>query len=215
MSDDTKKTEPTPTSEGGNVSQSGAGGEMPQDSKYNPQDLTEAQKIIEALQKRIAEREAERDEAKRAATTHEQRLAAIEAARKKKLEEDGNYAELLKAREAELETYRPKAERADVLEQMIRQSNERRIEQIPEGMRSIVPLDYPPEKLSAWLDASAGLLSKPSAPDIGAGAGASGSGSVSKVSDGDIRAARLASQFGWDIKPETLAKRRRESQSTD
>ena len=141
-------------------------------------------KLAEALQKRIAERD-------ETINTLKSRLDAIEAARKKQLENSGNYEQLLKEREAELESLRPSAERAKALEDAIRSDNDSRIEQVPEAKRTLIPSDYPPEKLKAWLTANWRMLTSDPAPnlDAGAGAGAAG-GSAVRLTDEQRQMAR-------------------------
>lgn len=103
--------------------------------------------------------------------------AAEDAARQReqaRLQEEGKWKELAQAREAELAKIAPYQERAQALEAMIRAGNETRIKAIPESMRGIVPTDYPPEKLSGWLDANWQLLQPKPAPNLDAGAGGGG-----------------------------------------
>lgn len=180
-------------------------------SKYNPSTLEDAQRIIEALTKRVAERDASIDEMKRTSTSLSQRLNDIENATKKRLEEEGNWAELARQRAAELEALKPYQERAQALESVIRASNEERVARVPEDMRALIPTDYPPEKLQAWLNANERRLSKAPAPQYDAGVGAAGgtgaAGGV-KVTDEDRVAAEIARSQGFDIKAEDIAKRR-------
>lgn len=184
--------------------------------KYNPASLDDAQKIIEALTKRVGEREATIDELKKSSGTLAERLAQIEQAQKKRLEEEGNWAELAKQRAAELDALKPYQERAQTLEGIIRQSNEERVKRIPEAVRPLVPVDYPPEKLQAWLNANEGRLMRPAAPDYNAGAGAGGSaGAGLTVTDQDRRLAEVAKGNGFDIKAEDIAKRRLEQQQAN
>ncbi len=77
-------------------------------------------------------------------------------------------AETEKKRSSELE---PKAARAEVLEKAIAEGNRQRVERIPEANRSLIPADYPPERLSAYLDANWERLVGKVAPNIDAGAG--------------------------------------------
>jgi len=147
-------------------------------SKYNPATVEDARKIIEALEKRVGERETTIEQLKASQSTLSERMAAIEAASRKKLEEQGNYQEVRAQLQAEIEALKPSAERAATLEQIIRESNEARIGRVPEAMRSMIPVDYAPERLQAWLNANEALLTKKPAPnyDAGAGAGSNGSG---------------------------------------
>lgn len=187
------------------------GGQQPQSggNKYNPSTLEDAQKIIEALNKRVAEREASLDEMKRTSTSLAQRLSDIEQAAKKRLEEEGNWAELARQRAAELDALKPYQERAKALEDVIRESNESRIARVPENMRPMIPTDYPPEKLQGWLNANERLLMQKPAPNFDAGVGgSSGSTGDIQVTDEDRRAAEIARSQGYNVKPEDIARRR-------
>lgn len=144
----------------------------PAGSKYNPATVEDARKIIDALEKRIGERETTIDELKKASASLSDQVHAIQEANKKRLEAEGNFAELKTALQAEIETLRPTAERARALEAIIRESNEARINRVPETMRALIPAEYPPERLQAWLNANENLLTKPPAPAFDAGAGA-------------------------------------------
>lgn len=168
------------------------GDESQADGKYNPTTLDDAQKIIEALVKRVAERDAKRTEAQARATDLEARLKALEDAQRQALEETGNHAELAKRYQTELEALKPRATRAEALEAVIRDSNEARLATIPEDVRGLVPTDYPPEKLQAWLNANASILTKPLAPRLDGGAGGSreASGEVVRLTDEQRRIAR-------------------------
>lgn len=182
--------------------------------KYNPASLEDAVKIIEALEKRLGERDSTIADLKKQHGSLAERLDAIDRANKKRLEEEGNWSEIAKQREAELAALSPYKERATALEQVIRESNEERIKRVPEDARPLIPLDYAPEKLQAWLNANEARLTKKPAPNYDAGAGGSGgnggSGTGAKVTDADRRAAELASMQGFTIKPEDIAKRRAE-----
>lgn len=140
--------------------------------KYNPASLEDAQKIIAALEKRLSEREDTITGLKSAQSTLAQQVQAIQDAQKKKLEEDGNYAELAKQRAAEIAALKPVADRAAALEAIIREGNEARVKALPETVRGLVPVDYAPERLQAWLNANETLLKKPPAANYDAGAGA-------------------------------------------
>lgn len=147
-------------------------------SKYNPKDLEEANKIIAALVKRVGERDGDAKKWQDAHVALETRIKAMEEANRQKLAKDGNHEELAQKYLTEVEQLRPLSERAKALESMIRTSNETRINSVPEAMRSIIPAEYAPEKLSAWLDANMGLLTKPPAANFNAGeGGGSGRGS--------------------------------------
>ena len=183
------------------------GDDQQSSSKYDPASVEDANKIIAALEKRIGEREATIDDLKGKMSSVSERVSAMDKAQKKKLEDEGNYRELVKQHEAEITTLKPYQERAQVLEEMIIASNKRRMETIPEDRRVLIPTDYAPEQLSAWLDKSTELLTKPLAGNIDAGAGGDGEKGV-RVTDSDRQQAAIASAQGYAIKPEDIANRR-------
>jgi len=194
-------------------------GEMPdeqprdgddQQSKYNPEDLDSARKIISALEKRLGERDETITGLKSQVSEFAERMSAIEQAQKTRLEEQGNYQELARKYQADLEAVRPVAERAQALEAIIRDSNEARVQRIPEQQRGLIPVDYPPERLQAWLNANEALLVRPPAPDYNAGAGANGESVPSKtLSDAERRMAKLIGVTDAEFLAE---KQRREKQ---
>lgn len=138
-----------------------------------------------------------------------ERLKAIEDAQTAQLQEQGNFKAIAERNAKTVAELTPYKDRTETLETMIRQSNESRIESIPEDMRGLVPMDYPPEKLSGWLDANLARLTKAKAPDLDHGAGG-GSGKDNKltVTDADRRAAEIAQAQGHKITAEDVAKRR-------
>jgi phage I-like protein len=151
---------------GGEASGDDAGG------KYEPSTIEDAQKIIGALTKRLEERDAKIAKLAERFDEADARMKAMEQAQRQRLEESGNYAEIAKRYQTELESLKPVAERAQSLEAIIRESNETRLAGIPETYRNLVPTDYAPEKLQAWLNANEPLLKRTPPPSLDAGAGA-------------------------------------------
>jgi hypothetical protein len=92
------------------------------------------------------------------------------------LVEQGKYKELYENAVKERDALKPHEERAQALEAKIRATNEARIKRIPEAMRSVIPADYTPDKLSEWLDANEALLTKPSSSPLDGGKGGDGGG---------------------------------------
>lgn len=109
----------------------------------------------EAADRRIALRKAEEDKARMEAAT---------------LAEQGKWKELAEKRAQELDALKPASERVTALEARISATNDARIKQIPEALRTVIPSDYTPEKLSEWLDANLSKLTVSSAPNTDAGA---------------------------------------------
>lgn len=157
---------PDETTQGGDPQN----GQESNGTQYNPADLDEARKIITALEKRIGERDAELTGLKDTTTRLSEQMQTLQDAQKKRLEQSGNFEEIAKQRQAEIEALSPYKDRASALEGVIRENNEKLIQGIPENMRGIVPTDYPPEKLNVWLTNNRAMLTKPPAPDYDAGA---------------------------------------------
>jgi hypothetical protein len=141
-----------------------------------PTTLEGWQKLAEAREKRIKERDDEVKSLKAQYTGANQRLTAIEQAQQERLAKQGDFETLAQQRAAEVESLKPFAQRTSELEAVIREDNEAIIKSIPEQMRSIIPTDYPPEKLKRWLTTNMTLLSKQPAPNYDAGAGVGGGG---------------------------------------
>jgi len=144
------------------------------EGKYNPDTVEDAKKIIAALEKRLGERDATIEQLKTSQATLGQQIEAIQEANRKKLEEQGNFSEVRTQLMAQIESLKPTAERAAALEKIIRDSNEAIIKNVPEAYRGMIPTEYAPEKLQAWLHANMSVLSKQPAPNFDAGAGAGG-----------------------------------------
>ena len=115
------------------------------------------------------------------------RLTGEAALRRKEKElalaETGNWERLAKEREtenlrlqAEVDALMPHKERVDALIAETEARNERRIAQIPDVNRTLVPDFATPEQTSAFLDTNWNLLTASTAPNIDAGAGGGGGG---------------------------------------
>jgi hypothetical protein len=141
------------------------------EGKYNPDSLEDARKIINALEKRVAERDEKLNGYQDQVKSVQERLAAMEAAQRQQLEKSGNFEELARQRASEIENLKPLAEKAQTLEGIIRESNEARVQQIPEAMRGLIPTDYSPAQLQGWLNANQKLLTQTPPPSFDAGAG--------------------------------------------
>lgn len=136
----------------------------------------DAQEYVRTLQTQLNDVNSESKARRLKIYEMEKRLRAIEQGNQQQLAEQGNYkaiADQHAAKIAELEPYKTRAESLEIL---FRESNDRRVKALPEDKRGLVPLDYPPEKLSTWLDMNFEHLIKKPAPSTDAGAGGSGSG---------------------------------------
>lgn len=140
-----------------------------------------AQKLVKDLRSEAAANRVAKREAEEAARQREQA----------RLAEEGKWKELAEQRAQALNEIEPYKERATTLEALIRDSNARRLEQVREDMRGLIPTDYAPEKLSSWLEANwQNLISRP-APSTDAGAGAVGSGNAVRLTEEQKRQAKL------------------------
>lgn len=103
---------------------------------------------------------------------------AADAAEQERLRQQGQYQTLAEQEKKRADELAPKAARAEALEKMITDSNTARINQVPEAKRSMIPVKYPPELLSSWLDENWSLLTVTPAPELdnGAGGGSGGNG---------------------------------------
>ena len=105
--------------------------------------------------------------------------AAATAAEQERLRKQGEFQQLFEAEKQKTGELAGKAARAEQLDKVITESNTRRIAQLPEAMRTLVPTALPPEQVASYLDANWTLLQGAAAPDTDAGAGA-GAGSGKK-----------------------------------
>jgi len=111
-----------------------------------------------------------------------------------RLKGSGDWKQLAENAQKELSRVKPYEERATALDGIIRASNDALIAKLPEHLRTAVPLDYPPEKLHAWLEATVPILTKPQAPDLNQGAGGTGAGKTTPQLSEDEK--RIAKAFG-------------------
>jgi len=96
-----------------------------------------------------------------------------EEAETARLTEEGKFKDLYEQAKQEAESLRQDAERAGQLLQAIADGNQRRIDQLPDEMKKLVPEYDDPAKTQAWLDANLHILTggKPPAPSLDGGAG--------------------------------------------
>jgi hypothetical protein len=150
-----------------------------------------------------------RDEAAERRVALKKQAEAASAAEQARLAEQGKYKELAEAREKELNATKPYQERAQTLEKLITENNQRIIQQIPEQMRTLVP-QLPPEQLAGWLTANQALLTRRPAPDTDAGAGQGGSGGGANALTDDEKAE--ADKYG--VSHEAFAKAKARAKNT-
>jgi DNA repair exonuclease SbcCD ATPase subunit len=98
--------------------------------------------------------------------------AAEEAARRaeeNRLAEQQKWQELADLRQKELDQYKPRAERVEALESVVRETIQARISALPEQWRDAVPEFEDPAKTLKWLDANASKFAVPRPPSTDAG----------------------------------------------
>lgn len=108
----------------------------------------------EAKQRRLDADAADRDRQK------------AEAAR---LETDQKWEQAAQTYKKQLDDLQPKAARLAEMEQVLKDSAQKRIDALPKQWRGLVPEYDDPAKTLAWLDANAATLTLPAVPPMGAG----------------------------------------------
>lgn len=130
----------------------------------------------------------------------------------KLLAEQGEYKKLYETLAADHGKVVEAAKERDAYKSAFEASLQKRIADIPEGMRSLVPTGYTPLQLSQWLDDNAALLAGRRAPNLDPGAGGSGSGGSGtpvQLTPDDLELARR-----FNMTPEAWAKRKAEIERT-
>ena len=145
-----------------------------------------------------AELEAARKEAAKYRTQLRQTEKEATAAEAKRLAEQGEYKSLYESVKAKADAADALQERLDAITAQAQAANERRINAIPEHMRSLVPEYDDALKLAAWLDANAAVFSRPTPPPLDGRAG--GNGTPAMVTDDEVNeyAAR------WGLNPQHI-----------
>ena len=130
----------------------------------------EARKIFEETQSGLLSALQKEREAAEQAT---KRIAAMEKVQReaetKRLKESDDYKGLYEKAQAELSEVKPKADRADSMEQALKEDLEAQIAAIPEDRRSLIPTELPVDAQLKWISRNRPILSKAQPMDIGAG----------------------------------------------
>lgn len=151
------------------------------------------------------------DEALARVRSAEEALAKFQidaqAAEQERLKKQGEWQQIADNALKENEALKSFRQRTEMLEGTIKSANEALIAQVPETMRKLIPVDYPPERLQVWLNDNWRMLTVPPAPSIDAGAGA---GSGAKPINLTPEQQQMARQMG--LSPEQYAKRLAEIQ---
>ena len=145
-----------------------------------------------------AELEAARKEAAKYRTQLRNTERQATEAEAKRLAEQGEYRTLYESVKAKADAADALQERLDAITAQAQAANERRINAIPEHMRTLVPEYDDALKLAAWLDANAAVFSRPAPPPLDGRAG--GNGTPATVTDDEVNeyAAR------WGLNPQHI-----------
>ena len=143
-----------------------------------------------------AELEAARKEAASYRTKLRQTEKQATDAEAKRLAEQGEYRTLYESVKAKADAADALQERLDALMTQAQAANERRINAIPEHMRTLVPEYDDPLKLAAWLDANAAVFSRPTPPPLDGRAG--GNGTPAVVTEDEVN--EYAARWGLDAR---------------
>ncbi len=127
-----------------------------------------------------------------------------EAAQQKQLAEQNRWKELYETETAKIAEFTPYKERWESHVTATAERNTKRLADIPEAMKSLVPEYDDPLKVSKWLDSNwQTLTAKASSPNLDGGAGGGGRGANRQSTMTWQEVQRQASAFG--ISPVLLA----------
>jgi len=138
-------------------------------------------RTLETAEQRIKELNAENLRLRKQADAAAKAKTEAETAA---MAEQGKYRELYESVKAKADAADALQERLDALMTQAQAANERRINAIPEQMRTLVPEYDDPLKLAAWLDANAAVFSRPAPPPMDGRAG--GNGTPATVTDAEV-----------------------------
>lgn len=158
----------------------------------------ETQALIKQLRE---EAKAHRLEASDAKTKLAELKTQQEAAATAALAEQGKFKDLYEKTAADLAKIKADADEKAAYATAFQASVEKRIADIPEGMRSLVPEGLTPLKLSEWLDKNAALLTSRQAPNFNPGAGGASGGKPVILT-----AEQVAMAKAFNMTPEQYAK---------
>jgi hypothetical protein len=133
------------------------------------------------------------------------KLREIEESQKKadeaRLVEQQEWQKLAETRAQEVEQLRPFQEKYAAMLEAIKSGNEKRLEQVPDTMRSLIPPIEDPATLGQWLDANWHILTgKPTIPALN---GAAGSNQPRTIpAGGTLSEAELTMAANMGISPE-------------
>lgn len=149
------------------------------DASSDLPDFSSLPDTVQAEFKKLREQNAKlRKRAQSAESTAERERREAREREQARLAEQGQFKQLAESRASQISELEPYKDRAQALEQRITESNNKRIERVPENMRTLIPSGLPAESLSDWLDTNFELLTRKPAPSTDAGAGAGTGGAA-------------------------------------
>lgn len=143
------------------------------------------------------------------AASYRTKLKEFEESQKKaeeeRLAQQQEWQKLAEQRAAEIESLRPFQERYNAMLEAVRAGNEKKLEAIPETMKTLVPPIDDPVALGQWLDANWQILTgKPTAPSLNGGAGAAPARTTSvALTDAELQ---MAAKMGISAEDYAAAK---------
>jgi len=148
------------------------------------------------------------------AAARRKRLDDMEAEHQKaqeaRLVEEKRWQELAEQRAAKLAELEPVAEQVKEIREALDATVKARIERLPEDVRDLVPDFGDPRKTLDWLNANEQRLMRPLAPQMDAGARGDTGGAMPKLTDMEIKLARMAG-----LTPEQWAAQRKAGEELD
>lgn len=153
--------------------------------------------LPEAWQKTIkdlrAEAAATRKRLRDMEGTAEAQAAAAREAEEKRLAEEKRWQELAEQRERELNELKPKVETGSRVIEAFTGSLKKRLEGLPDYLRTLAEKISDPVELAAWLDENHDKIARPQAPNLDQGSpqGGGGQGNTPVLTPEQIEQAKL------------------------
>ena len=129
-------------------------------------------------------------------------------AEEERLAQQQEWQKLAEQRAQEVEALRPYQEKYTAVIEAMKSSNERKLEAIPDGMKTLVPPIEDPATLGQWLDANWQILTgKPPVPALNGGAGQTPARTAStSLTDAELQ---MAAKMGISAEDYAAAKVKR------
>lgn len=131
-------------------------------------------------------------------------------AEEQRLAEQNEWKALAEQRAAKVAELEPVAQQVKEIREALEATVAARIERLPEDVRALVPDFGDPRKTLDWLNANEQRLMRPLAPQMDAGARGDSGGAMPKLTDMEIKLARMAG-----LTPEQWAAQRKAGEELD